>query len=133
MAYGDARIVVTSSVGYQFSAGIDYASLTTTRPGDGTSLWDVKAAFVRYGNSKLANIYFANELDRRLREDGYKNIYCNSCHPGELYRLSELDTRASLIDHCIRHCGGYRPRPWWLQSLGRYMGRKSCSLPHETT
>ncbi|KAL8835364.1 MAG: hypothetical protein Q9170_003353 [Blastenia crenularia] len=80
--HGDTRIVVTSSVGYQFATGLDYISLTTARPGDGDSVWDVKPAFVRYGNSKLANIYFANELDKRLREDGYKDVFCNSCHPG---------------------------------------------------
>lgn len=87
--HGDARIVVTSSIGYQFATGLDYASLTTARPGDGDSIWDVKPAFLRYGNSKLANIYFANELDRRLREDGYKNVYCNSCHPGELCHVDK--------------------------------------------
>ncbi|KAL8701844.1 MAG: hypothetical protein Q9224_000311 [Gallowayella concinna] len=79
---GDARIVVTSSIGYQFATGLDYSSLINARPGDGDSVWDVKSAFVRYGNSKLANIYFARELDRRLREDGYTNVHCNSCHPG---------------------------------------------------
>ncbi|KAL8798231.1 MAG: hypothetical protein Q9182_006837, partial [Xanthomendoza sp. 2 TL-2023] len=79
---GDARIVVTSSIGYQFATGIDYSSLTHARPGDGGSMWDVKPAFVRYGSSKLANIYLAIELNRRLREDGYTNVRCNCCHPG---------------------------------------------------
>ncbi|KAL8941609.1 MAG: hypothetical protein Q9211_001758 [Gyalolechia sp. 1 TL-2023] len=73
---------VTSSIGYRFATGLDYTSLTTARPGDGDSVWDVKPAFVRYGNSKLANIYFANELAKRLREDGFKNVFSNSCHPG---------------------------------------------------
>ncbi|KAL8953789.1 MAG: hypothetical protein Q9222_000354 [Ikaeria aurantiellina] len=80
--HGDARIVITSSIGYRSATGLDYAALTTSRPGDGDSVWDVKPAFVRYGNSKLANIYFANELAKRLQDDGYDHIYCNSCHPG---------------------------------------------------
>lgn len=83
MTYGDARIVLTSSIGYKSATGLDYSSLTTARPGDGKSAWDVKSAFDRYGNSKLANIYFASELDRRLRQEDYRNVYCNSCHPGE--------------------------------------------------
>ncbi|KAI4129641.1 MAG: hypothetical protein LQ338_002124 [Usnochroma carphineum] len=82
VAYGDARIVVTSSIGYKSATGIDYTALTTARPGDGDSVWDVVPAFSRYGHSKLANIYFTNELDSQLRQEGYKNIYCNSCHPG---------------------------------------------------
>ncbi|KAL8711277.1 MAG: hypothetical protein Q9220_004174, partial [cf. Caloplaca sp. 1 TL-2023] len=79
--HGDARIVITSSIGYRSATGLDYAALSTPCPDDGDSVWDVKPAFVRYGNSKLANIYFANELTKRLREDGYDRIYCNSCHP----------------------------------------------------
>ncbi|KAL8737397.1 MAG: hypothetical protein Q9181_001734 [Wetmoreana brouardii] len=75
MAHGDARIVVTSSIGYRSATGIDYTAVTTARPGDGDGIWDVKPAFVRYGNSKLANIYFANELDRRLRDHGYQHVY----------------------------------------------------------
>lgn len=38
---------------------------------------------LRYADSKLANVYFAAELDKRFRtERGAQNIYCNSCHPG---------------------------------------------------
>ncbi|KAI4099297.1 MAG: hypothetical protein LQ339_006089 [Xanthoria mediterranea] len=81
-SYGDVRIVVTSSIGYRNATGLDYLALTQARPGDGDSVWDVIPAFVRYGNSKLANIYFTIELDRRLREEGYTDMYCNSCHPG---------------------------------------------------
>ncbi|KAL8889235.1 MAG: hypothetical protein Q9215_003484 [Flavoplaca cf. flavocitrina] len=80
--HGDVRVVVTSSIGYRNATGLDYSALTQTRPGDGDSVWDMIPAFVRYGNSKLVNVYFSLELDRRLREDGYTNMYCNSCHPG---------------------------------------------------
>lgn len=78
---------MTSSIGYKSATGLDYTSLTTACPGDGNSVWDVKPAFVRYGNSKLANIYFTNELAKRLREDGFKNVFCNSCHPGKWYQM----------------------------------------------
>lgn len=80
--YGDARIVITSSLGYTSSTGLDYRALTTAVPGNGSILWHLPGTFKRYGDSKLANIWFANELSRRLREKEVKNVYCNSCHPG---------------------------------------------------
>ena len=80
--YGDARIVVTSSLAYALSPGLDYKALTTAVPGNGTRLWHAPGAFKRYADSKLANIWFASELSRRLREKGVKSVYCNSCHPG---------------------------------------------------
>ena len=79
---GDARIVVTSSMGYKMSSGIDYKALTVAVPGDQTRASHLPAAFKRYADSKLANIWFTNELSRRLREKGVENVYCNSCHPG---------------------------------------------------
>lgn len=80
---GEARIVVVSSEAVKFAAsGIDYKALTTRIPGDGKSLFDLKAAMLRYANSKLANIYFAEELDRRLRAESVENVYVDSCHPG---------------------------------------------------
>ncbi|KAL8937733.1 MAG: hypothetical protein Q9216_004282 [Gyalolechia sp. 2 TL-2023] len=97
LTHGDARIVVTSSIGYQSATGLDYSSLTTARPGDGDSVWDVKPAFVRYGNSKLANIYFVNELAKRLLGDGFKNVFCNSCHPGSPTGYSWTILGAGLV------------------------------------
>lgn len=102
VTHGDARIVMTSSIGYKSATGLDYTSLTTARLSDGDSVWDVKPAFIRYGNSKLANIYFTNELAKRLREDGFKNVYCNSCHPGELHRMHRQASRNRQVDYCIR-------------------------------
>lgn len=37
---------------------------------------------MRYAESKLANLYFAKELDQRLQARGVKNVFCNACHPG---------------------------------------------------
>ncbi len=40
---------------------------------------DLGSALKRYGQSKLANILFSNELSRRLAAN---RIWCNSIHPG---------------------------------------------------
>ncbi|KAI5400414.1 Short-chain dehydrogenase TIC 32 [Lathyrus oleraceus] len=54
-----------------------------------------------YGQSKLANILHANELAKRLKDDGV-NIIANSLHPGaivtNLYRhTSAINVRQALI------------------------------------
>lgn len=82
--HGDARVVMVSSLGYRMAQKLDYDALKTRVDGDGTRLRDLKGAFVRYFNSKLANIYFAAELDRRLGEKNIHNIYVTGCHPGSV-------------------------------------------------
>ena len=81
---GDVRIVLVSSNAYKLSQKLDYTALTTRVENDGDSVKDLKAAFGRYGSSKLANVYFARQLDQILRAKGIINVYCNSCHPGIL-------------------------------------------------
>ncbi|KAL9121747.1 MAG: hypothetical protein Q9187_001687 [Circinaria calcarea] len=81
-SHGEARIVVTSSAGYKGATKLDYKALTTPVPTDGSHWWHIFSSFRRYLTSKLANIYFTNELDRRLQARGITNVYCNSCHPG---------------------------------------------------
>ena len=56
--------------------------ISTADPNDGKSLGHAAEAFRRYADSKLANLYFAKELDRRLQANGVKNVFCNTCHPG---------------------------------------------------
>lgn len=56
--------------------------LSTVKPGDGKGMADAPEAFRRYCDSKLANLYFAKELDQRLQARGVKNVFCNACHPG---------------------------------------------------
>lgn len=80
--HGEARIVMMSSRGYTTATKLDYDALTTPKEGDGSSAWHLGGSFHRYCNTKLANLYFVAELDRRLQERGIKNVYCNSCHPG---------------------------------------------------
>ncbi|KAI9325520.1 hypothetical protein DFJ73DRAFT_912862 [Zopfochytrium polystomum] len=38
-----------------------------------------------YGQSKLANILFAKELNARLLAKGQKNVYVNAVHPGRVF------------------------------------------------
>ncbi len=72
LAEGDGgRVVMQSSIAHR-NADIDFDNL------DGSEGYD-KTKF--YGQSKLANLLFANELDRRLRKAGSKAIALSS-HPG---------------------------------------------------
>ena len=68
----DVRVVLLSSIGFRGhpSGGIDFSSLRTTREG-------IAGHWIRYGQSKLANILFAAELARR-----YPGITTASVHPG---------------------------------------------------
>ena len=79
---GEARIVIVSSYGYKTARKLDYDKLCTVKPGDGTGIADAPEALMRYSDSKLANLYFALELDRRLQSRGKDNVFCNACHPG---------------------------------------------------
>ena len=82
-SHGEGRIVITSSLGYKWATKLDFTALKTAIPDDGAKVRHITEAFWRYCNSKLANIYFINELDRRLQDKGVKNIYCTSCEPGK--------------------------------------------------
>lgn len=68
----DVRIISLTSTGYRGhpSGGIQFDSVKTTQDAVGGS-------WVRYGQSKLANILYASELSRR-----YPEIISVSVHPG---------------------------------------------------
>lgn len=66
-----SRIVCLSSHGH-YSGKINFDDLNWTKKYSG---------YYAYAQSKLANILFARELDRRLKEQGQK-ITAVSCHPG---------------------------------------------------
>ncbi|KAG2690496.1 hypothetical protein I3760_09G189200 [Carya illinoinensis] len=70
----EGRIVNLSSIAHHltYEHGIRFDNIN-----DGVGYSDKKA----YGQSKLANILHANELSRRLKEEGI-NITVNSVHPG---------------------------------------------------
>eukprot|EP00475_Leptophrys_vorax_P001464 TRINITY_DN10801_c0_g1_i1.p1 TRINITY_DN10801_c0_g1~~TRINITY_DN10801_c0_g1_i1.p1 ORF type:complete len:194 (+),score=60.31 TRINITY_DN10801_c0_g1_i1:458-1039(+) len=65
-----SRIVVLSSLAHRWSKGFDFDDLNCDKIND----WQV-----RYGRSKLANIWFAKELARRINNP---EIFIASCHPG---------------------------------------------------
>ncbi|GKV05790.1 hypothetical protein SLEP1_g17757 [Rubroshorea leprosula] len=70
----EGRIINLSSIAHQYSYkdGVRFANIN-----GGAGYNDKKA----YGQSKLANILHANELSRRLQEEGV-HITVNSVHPG---------------------------------------------------
>ena len=73
---GDARIVFESSIGFRWtpSGGIRFDELKTTQDYSFAGRW------VRYGQSKLANVVYASELARR-----YPEIITVSVHPGVIF------------------------------------------------
>lgn len=96
----DARIVITSSAGYKMARKLDFASLKEHKEEDGKTIRELPDAFKRYCDSKLANLYFAAELDRRLQARGVKNVFCNSCHPGMItdYSLIRVGHSTPICD-----------------------------------
>ncbi|WCJ26289.1 NAD(P)-binding Rossmann-fold superfamily protein [Euphorbia peplus] len=70
----EGRIVNVSSVGHSFTyrEGIRFDNINDEKG---------YSSIRSYGQSKLANILHANELARRLKEDGV-NLTANSVHPG---------------------------------------------------
>lgn len=71
----DARVINVSSMGYQFgSPGLDLDNLNGEKE---------YGPWSSYGASKLENILFTNELQKRASEsDSYKNLKAFSLHPG---------------------------------------------------
>ena len=68
---GGGRVVVQSSLAHR-GAGIDFDNLDAAKAYSKTQF---------YGQSKLANLLFAKELDRRLRASG-SSVSAIACHPG---------------------------------------------------
>lgn len=74
---GSARVVVTSSVAHLFGA-VCHENLQS----EGV-LGYPALGWVAYGQSKLANLFFTYELDRRLRRAGLAGrVAVNAAHPG---------------------------------------------------
>lgn len=95
----EGRIVIVSSEGHRFaSSGIRFDKIN-----EKTGYY----AFLAYGQSKLANILHANELTRRLQEEGV-NVTANSIHPGSIltnllrYRTI-LGTLAQIIKFALKN------------------------------
>lgn len=73
---GDVRVVFESSVGFRWtpSGGIRFKELKTTQ-----DYW-FAGRWVRYGQSKLANVLYASELSRR-----HADVTAVSVHPGVIF------------------------------------------------
>ncbi len=80
---GESR-VVTQSSGLHERGAVDLADLHGE---DAYDRWDA------YAQSKLANVLFAYELDRRLEAAGVDDVTSVACHPG--YAATNLQGRAS--------------------------------------
>ncbi len=85
----DARVVTVTSTAHKFGR-INFDDLQTER-----HYWRWRA----YGQSKMANVLFALELDRRLRTAGSK-IKSLAAHPG--YAATNLQSAAPpLVDRAV--------------------------------
>ncbi|XP_028064736.1 short-chain dehydrogenase TIC 32, chloroplastic-like [Camellia sinensis] len=93
----EGRIVNVSSEGHRFTyrEGIRFDNIN-----DEAGYSSARA----YGQSKLANILHANELARRLKEDGAE-ITANSLHPGAI--TTNLYRSNSLIMGLVNKLGKY--------------------------
>jgi NAD(P)-dependent dehydrogenase (short-subunit alcohol dehydrogenase family) len=101
---GFPRVVNTSSIAHVFLApkgGIIFDNLKvvegTDRPKVGLGVMP------RYGQSKIGNVLFANELDRRYRDKG---LVSSSCNPGNLdsdceYRSTTTEGRLGAFGECM--------------------------------
>ncbi|NYI95648.1 NAD(P)-dependent dehydrogenase (short-subunit alcohol dehydrogenase family) [Streptomonospora nanhaiensis] len=97
------RVVTVSSGGHR-GRTLDFADLHAERS---------YGKWAAYGRSKLANLLFAYELDRRLKAAGHTALSL-ACHPGA--------ARSRLISTGHR-TGGGRP-DWWLRLA--YTGAQSA-------
>lgn len=93
---GGARVVTLSSLAHR-GRGFDVDDLHFTRR-PYVAAWS-------YSQSKLANLLFAAELDRRLRTEG-ADVISVAAHPGL--------TDTELLGNTLRHRGGA-----WLTGIGR--------------
>ncbi|KAJ6695434.1 putative proteinD(P)-BINDING ROSSMANN-FOLD PROTEIN [Salix koriyanagi] len=93
----EGRIVILSSEAHRFtySEGIRFDKINDESGYN--SIW-------AYGQSKLANVLHANELTRRLKEEGV-NITANSLHPGVI--MTNLLRFHSVINSVVTMVGRF--------------------------
>ncbi len=75
---GETRVVTQSSALHE-NGTIDFDSVARSADRQREESYDKWAA---YGQSKLANVLFAYELQRRLRASGVESVSSVACHPG---------------------------------------------------
>ena len=91
-AHGEARITITTSNGYKAVSKLNYDMFTTPLPQQRLAISMIGSSLQRYLHSKLGTLYFAMELDRRLREAGVENVLVNAAHPGQAGKTSIGDS-----------------------------------------
>ncbi|KAK4400794.1 Short-chain dehydrogenase, chloroplastic [Sesamum angolense] len=96
-SHKEGRIVNLSSEGhrYAYREGVRFDKIN-----DSSSYYSIFA----YGQSKLANILHANELARRLKEEGVA-ITANSLHPGAI--ATNLLRHHGFIEGAVNWVGKY--------------------------
>ncbi|KAF2108928.1 retinol dehydrogenase 14 [Lophiotrema nucula] len=118
----DVRIVNMSSVAYNTTPnnGIEFSTLKTTQASLGPFYKPNK--FVRYGQSKLANLLYPIELARR-----YPSITSVAVHPG--FIKTELHAQETLFDRIIVNAvsGG----KWIEVEEGPYSQTWAATTPKE--
>jgi NAD(P)-dependent dehydrogenase (short-subunit alcohol dehydrogenase family) len=87
LAAGEPRVVTVSSLMHRSVRGVD---LSDPRRLAGYRKWDA------YGQSKLANLLFAMQLDRIARRQGWP-LRSMAAHPG--YASTRLQTRGPQMEH----------------------------------
>ena len=87
----DVRVVIVSSASHYNCKAIDYNVLRDKPASESKAFGDLASdSQSRYAVSKLANVYFARALQRRVGD----NVFVNTLHPG-IIRTSILDSMSS--------------------------------------
>lgn len=86
-ASSDARVVVTSSSLHQMASSLHFETLESDR----RTYYQPIDSVYRYARSKLANILFTHELNKKLQQRGVKGVYVNVFFPGNVATAS-MDT-----------------------------------------
>ncbi|CAL5356147.1 unnamed protein product [Camellia sinensis] len=99
VSHKEGRIVNVSSEGHRFaySEGVRFDKINDESRGGFNTIY-------AYGQSKLANILHANELARRLKEEGVE-ITANSLHPGAI--ATNLLRHHGFLDGLVNLVGKY--------------------------
>ncbi|KAI5652824.1 hypothetical protein M9H77_30011 [Catharanthus roseus] len=90
----EGRIINVSSDAHRFSSVIRF---------DRINVQEGHNRYMTYSQSKLANILHANELARRLKEEGVVDITANSIHPGAI--STNLFRHSSIVNGIISIVG----------------------------
>eukprot|EP00730_Choanoeca_flexa_P012771 TRINITY_DN4604_c0_g1_i1.p1 TRINITY_DN4604_c0_g1~~TRINITY_DN4604_c0_g1_i1.p1 ORF type:complete len:312 (+),score=75.16 TRINITY_DN4604_c0_g1_i1:112-1047(+) len=91
----NARVVQVSSLFHTLASTIKFDDF---KGAANYSKWNV------YGQSKLANLLFVAELNRRLEVQGITNVKAYGAHPG--FSLTNLQHRVGGIQGFLSHYGG---------------------------